>query len=296
MWIPLHSELKDNPKVINLCDLLDINEPEAIGYLTYLWWFTATYADDGNLSKFTASQIERYCQWRGEKGKLFSSFIASRFIENNQIKDWYEHTGIFIERAKKQKERMRIQREKHYGNRTVMEQKEETKETVISPLHNSYITDIEQINNGACNIHTYKQTDIQIDQHTDQEKSEKEIKEEKISGEVEDIYSKLTGNRINPSDYMAITKIVTSVDTPKEKNVLLNIVKNCINSGVKYKQKKNENIGSFNYFSKSILSEFQKLKNSAPNNGKRQNGLTDEQIKELEFLKSFEKEEFTSGN
>jgi hypothetical protein len=277
MWIPIDQSLIRHPKVKKLSRLLKISKHEAIGYLVFLWSWCLEFAQDGNITKYEIEDISDGCEWEGEPEDLISALIDCKLIiktEKNEllINDWSEYAGKCFKDKEKTAERQKKFREKQNV-------------TVMSPLRNDNVTVMSPLRNALDKITSDKITEDNI------------IQEEKLSEEVEGIYSKLTGNQTSPSDFMAITKVITSLDAPKERNVLLKIIKNCISSGVKYKQKKNETIGSFNYFSKSILSEFQKIKNSTasetPGNGKKQQWIID--TEEDPFLTPEEKELILSG-
>ena len=114
MWIPIHEELKENPKTKKLSRLLGISKQETLGYLIYLWLWSTKYAKDGNLDKYESIDIEDGCDWQGEEGKFFNALIQARFIvkgENGfEINDWNEYAGKYLKEAEKQKERMRERR------------------------------------------------------------------------------------------------------------------------------------------------------------------------------------------
>jgi hypothetical protein len=281
MWIPAYSELKDNPKLITLCDQLDISEPEGIGYLVYLWWFTGTYAEDGNLSKFSATHIEKYCQWRGEKRKLFTAFIEARFIEKIKdglfIKDWQEHTGKFIEKSKKHKERMKIYREKSdNGDITVSEQKnnvsaqiDNRESTVSAQIDNRESTVSAQIDNREsyvrCNHtnHTNSTIPTFIDDVIITRTREGEAEEEKAVKEISNYLFTLTGRSASASDYVSITEIVNSPEAPESLPCRVSLIKSTMAAVAAQKKNKdpaNGKINSFSYFKNPILSEFQKIK------------------------------------
>ena len=51
-WIKSHQDLKDHPKLLQLCQMTGLNKAEAIGNLHIFWWWVLAYAEDGDLSKF----------------------------------------------------------------------------------------------------------------------------------------------------------------------------------------------------------------------------------------------------
>lgn len=95
----------DHPKVKRLRASIG---PEAEIYLIRIWAYAGRYhPDDGILRDFTALEIERLAEWRGEKRAMLQAMLKVGFIEKagkwHKIHDWQEHEGhliIFKERAK----------------------------------------------------------------------------------------------------------------------------------------------------------------------------------------------------
>jgi hypothetical protein len=52
-----------HPKVAHLCELLRVKLPAAVGYLELLWHFTAEFAPQGDIGRFTDKRIEAGKAW-----------------------------------------------------------------------------------------------------------------------------------------------------------------------------------------------------------------------------------------
>lgn len=104
-WIESHQELTDHPKKDALAEALfvgmvpdDIADLAAIGLLQRLWWWALSYAQDGDLSRYTDRQIARGCRWGGDVDSLINAFVKSGFIDGDRkLHDWHEYAGRLIE-------------------------------------------------------------------------------------------------------------------------------------------------------------------------------------------------------
>lgn len=89
----------DHPKVFDLCDRLGCDRPTAIGYLEMLWHFTAKYAPQGDIGRYSDHRIEAALDWFGRgkpAGKLMRALVDSRWIDRDgkyrlAIHDWSSH-------------------------------------------------------------------------------------------------------------------------------------------------------------------------------------------------------------
>lgn len=86
----------EHPKVFDLCERLRIRRPMAVGYLEMLWHFTAKYAPQGDIGKYSDTRIEAALDWSGRPGKLVEALTAARWLDRHSecrlvIHDWHEH-------------------------------------------------------------------------------------------------------------------------------------------------------------------------------------------------------------
>ena len=53
----------DHPKVYDLAERLKVKRPTALGYLELLWHFTAVYAPEGDIGRYSDKRIEGAMDW-----------------------------------------------------------------------------------------------------------------------------------------------------------------------------------------------------------------------------------------
>lgn len=96
-WIESHQKLERHPKLMELCSKTGWSKDEAIGKLHRLWWWVLDFAEDGDLSKFSAAQI--FGEIRGEISAetLLQIFTNTNFIDSDiKIHDWYDYAGNYL--------------------------------------------------------------------------------------------------------------------------------------------------------------------------------------------------------
>ncbi len=100
-WYRAESSIANNPKV--LAFEVGIGDPNGLAYVTRLHCWTHIYATTGTFSKTVAAQVEAFCKWRGEPGKLISTFIKFGLIDASrrtlETHDWAEYQGSLVEKS-----------------------------------------------------------------------------------------------------------------------------------------------------------------------------------------------------
>ncbi len=122
-WIESHDSLKDHPKLARLCRALQINQPQAIGHLHLLWWWTLKYAPDGDLSRFEEWEIALAAGWQGEPHDFILAMLASGFADpagedpcqGIKLHDWQDYGGKLHRRRQAEAERKRERRDSTSG-------------------------------------------------------------------------------------------------------------------------------------------------------------------------------------
>lgn len=134
-WIRVDSNLRHHPKTRKLGILL--GKDRAHSYVIDLWSWCAQYALDGDLSQFDKLDICIAAGWDGDADVFISAMLASGFLDQDDtglcVHDWHEKQGYLIEKRERDKERVRMQRERlresrrtkcgRYANRTQTERK-----------------------------------------------------------------------------------------------------------------------------------------------------------------------------
>lgn len=97
-WIESHQTLRKHPKLLHLCELTTWSINEAVGILHSLWWWTLDYAEDGDLSRYSSSQIALAIDAKlPDPSKLFSILIEVKFMRNDlKIHDWWNYAGRYL--------------------------------------------------------------------------------------------------------------------------------------------------------------------------------------------------------
>jgi hypothetical protein len=112
-WIESHQELAHHPKVARLARSLDVSVPAAIGHLHLFWWWCLSYADDGDVSEFTAFELAHGAQWQGDPDR-FVEALRGDWIDDVgvgwEVHDWHEYAGKLVERRRADAERKRAGR------------------------------------------------------------------------------------------------------------------------------------------------------------------------------------------
>lgn len=101
----------DHPKVAMLCSLLNIRKFEAVGILEMLWHFTAKYAPQGDIGKYSDKAIAAAVDWQrptGARGvtpecKLSEALVEAGWLDSDPVHrlvvhGWEEHADQTLRR------------------------------------------------------------------------------------------------------------------------------------------------------------------------------------------------------
>jgi hypothetical protein len=85
-----------HPKVSELCEILRIRRPCAVGYLELLWHFTAEFTPQGNIGRYSDSRIEAALDWSGTPGRMIQALTKAGWTDQDAthrllIHDWCDH-------------------------------------------------------------------------------------------------------------------------------------------------------------------------------------------------------------
>jgi len=122
-WIESNQELARHPKAIKAARKLGISVPTVVGHLHFLWWWCLEYANDGDLSRFDASDIAVAAGWEGDAEEFVTALVdcgpgdSMGFIEQTDlglaIHDWMDYAGRLIEKRQANTKRMQNARAKN---------------------------------------------------------------------------------------------------------------------------------------------------------------------------------------
>lgn len=85
-----------HPKTFNLAELLGIRRAHAVGILELLFHFTAQYAPEGDVGRYSDKRIAAAVDWHGSPVKLVSALVEARWLDPHPtarlaVHDWAEH-------------------------------------------------------------------------------------------------------------------------------------------------------------------------------------------------------------
>lgn len=100
-WIESHQSLKDHPKLLDLCGILEWDQDVAIGKLHRLWWWCLDYAVDGDLQRFNDSQIALGMGVAIPQAKrVVEALVQARWLERQpyfRVRNWWQYVGRFLQ-------------------------------------------------------------------------------------------------------------------------------------------------------------------------------------------------------
>lgn len=99
-WIESHQELSTHPKLFRLSALSGYDQDICIAKLHRLWWFALSYAEDGDLSRFSNAEIG-YGVGISDKTRaeqFVSSLKEARWIDADTcfVHDWLDYAGLYL--------------------------------------------------------------------------------------------------------------------------------------------------------------------------------------------------------
>ncbi len=74
-----------HPKTSDLMRRLGVPRYAACGVLETLWLFTATYAQEGDVGRFTDTAIAEGIDWRGDAGELVKALVDARWLDADPV-------------------------------------------------------------------------------------------------------------------------------------------------------------------------------------------------------------------
>lgn len=95
-----------HPKFADLKAILKQPKGAVIGWLETMWHFTGQFTPQGNIGKYTDSQIEAWVEWDGEPGALIAAMVKARWIDRDTthrllVHDWAQHADKATKNALK---------------------------------------------------------------------------------------------------------------------------------------------------------------------------------------------------
>jgi len=85
-----------HPKTHELASLLGVRHVTVLGHLELLFHFTAQYAPEGNIGRYSDKRIAAGLEWPGKPEKLIESLVAAGWVDRDDrarlvVHDWSDH-------------------------------------------------------------------------------------------------------------------------------------------------------------------------------------------------------------
>lgn len=86
----------DHPKFMMLKATLGLSRFQALGLLESIWHFTGRFTPQGNIGKYSNSQIAAWIEWGGNNKEMINALVSSGWIDIDEkyrlvIHDWANH-------------------------------------------------------------------------------------------------------------------------------------------------------------------------------------------------------------
>lgn len=96
----MKSGTTSHPKFRSLQRRLGKPQYAVVGILESVWMMAAQFADDGDLSRFTADEIADAVGWDGDPDELLETLVEYRWLDKNKsqliVHDWAEHCPRYV--------------------------------------------------------------------------------------------------------------------------------------------------------------------------------------------------------
>jgi hypothetical protein len=104
-WYKAIVDLKDHRKRFEL--EAELNTIHGLHYIHCWFSHVAKFYENGDVSKVTANELARVCEWKGEEQTIFDAFLKTGFIDKIGKKlvahDWFQENSRFLKENSKPK-------------------------------------------------------------------------------------------------------------------------------------------------------------------------------------------------
>lgn len=117
MWIELHDNLPDHPKVVKLSKLLNMDRDLARAKLERLWLWALNNRLNGVLSDDDVLLLEDIMRLKGKQSEtMVDALVQCKLLDpvegGYSIHDWDDHAGMLIDKKTIQREQSRLRKQK----------------------------------------------------------------------------------------------------------------------------------------------------------------------------------------
>lgn len=121
-WVAVYQQVRDHPKLRDLCRKLNISRQEALGLLVFIWLWGLNNTDrSGKILSATVDDIAEAAYWRKDPKVLYAALIECRWIDEKDgavyIHDWDEFNKPYFDYIdRKEKDKLRKRTRNSDGN------------------------------------------------------------------------------------------------------------------------------------------------------------------------------------
>lgn len=172
IWLAVHLEIRDSPKLRALYKMLDISKAEAVGFLVLFWmWATSNCSRDGEIISATIDDIDDAVGWKGRRKRLSCALADAGWIDTKgsrmYIHDWLEYAKPYYD----YQDRLERDRLRKAGSRAILTNSEANEIPVDIPTESPEELPVDgrgeflPLHNNT--LHNNKDISILSDQFTD---------------------------------------------------------------------------------------------------------------------------------
>ena len=93
----------NHPKTFAFAEAMGIRRAHAVGLLEMLFHFTAQYAPEGNVGRYSDKRIAAGMDWAGSPTKLVDALVATGWLDRSGsgatfVHDWFDHADASVHR------------------------------------------------------------------------------------------------------------------------------------------------------------------------------------------------------
>lgn len=93
----------DHPKMLVLASKLGLKKWQAVGIMESVWHFTARYAPQGDIGKYTDEMIAVGIGWTDDPKQLIEALCDSQFLDKSgkvrlYVHDWHDHSDDYADK------------------------------------------------------------------------------------------------------------------------------------------------------------------------------------------------------
>jgi hypothetical protein len=94
----------EHPKLLDLCARMKLRRWEAAGVLELIWHFTAKFAPQGDIGKYSDEAIAKAIDWNRDPERIVNALVEAKWLDRCEchrltVHDWPEHADQTVARV-----------------------------------------------------------------------------------------------------------------------------------------------------------------------------------------------------